>query len=73
MSSEEIDDLFSYHAPTEDQIDRIAKVREACRIAAQAINTNCPGSPDASAAIRKVGEASMTANRAIVREGWMQG
>lgn len=57
--------LFSYHPPKGDQIERYQRLREAGREFAQVILDCTPPSADQSAAIRKVREAVMTANAAI--------
>lgn len=65
MSSEELNNLFTYHSPKGDQVDRYSKIRYAARILAETIIENTPKSADQTAAIRKVREAMMTANAAI--------
>lgn len=63
-----LDNLFDYHAPTEDQLPRYQSVRAAAKAFAQVIVENTKESADQTAAIRKVSEAAMTANAAIARE-----
>lgn len=65
MTDKELDNLFSYHPPTIDQVGRYNDIREAGRLFAQVIVDSTPAGPDQSAAIRKVREAVMTANAAI--------
>jgi hypothetical protein len=61
-----IDHLFTYHPPTgEEQLQKYQNLREAGKTLAKVIWDNCPPGADASAAIRKVREAVMTANAAI--------
>jgi hypothetical protein len=64
-----LEHVFSYHAPTPDQVDAIAEIRQKAKELALAIKINAPGCADTSAAIRKVREAMMTANAAIVLGG----
>ena len=64
-----LDELFTYHAPTPGQIVSLQAIRESAKAFAAAILDNTPGGPDQSAAIRKVREATMTANAAVVLEG----
>lgn len=59
---------FQYHQPSEDQIRRIQQIRERAISLAAAIQTLAPGCPEQTLAIRKVEEASMWANKAIVLE-----
>lgn len=61
-------DTFDHHTPSADQIARILAVREACKQCAIYIYDNAPASADRTAALRKLHEAMMTANKAIVLE-----
>lgn len=65
MSKSELNNLFSYHPPKGDQVDRYGKLREAGKALAETILECTPPSADQHAAIRKVREAVMTANAAI--------
>lgn len=62
-------DAFTYHAPSPEQIEKITKVREAAIHLAETICDQVPQGADQQAAIRKVSEALMTANKGIVLEG----
>lgn len=62
-------DVVAHHAPDREQIQRITTIRSAARNFLDAIDANCPASADATAAKRKVREAIMTANAAIVLNG----
>jgi hypothetical protein len=62
-------DLFSYHAPSPDQILRMDAIRAAGERMAAEILMQCPRSADRSAAIRQVREACFTANASIALEG----
>ena len=64
-----INNIFSFHVPTEQQIEAMTNVREQARILAQYIVSNVPAGADQAAAIRKVREAVMTANAGIVLNG----
>ncbi len=59
-------ELTRYHAADTDQIEKMARVRNATAALIEAIVINCPPCADRSAAIRKVREALMTSNAAIV-------
>lgn len=61
-----IDELFTYHSPTPEQIEKLALVRNTARELADVIVMACPRSADRSAAIRKLRDAVMTANASIV-------
>jgi len=63
--ADDLNNVFSYHAPKGDQPQRYEKIREAAKIFAKVIEECCPYSADKSAAIRKIREAVMTANASI--------
>lgn len=68
MTKENIDNIFSYHAPTGDQPERYNAIREKAREMAHVIVDNTPESADQTAAIRKLRECVMTANASIALE-----
>lgn len=61
-------DPFIYHQPTEDQIQRIQRIRAACRQLHDDILTNIKVGRERSLAITKLEEVSMWANKAITFE-----
>lgn len=63
------DEIVSYHSPTPIQLQRINTIRAAARNFLDAISANCGSCADAAVAKRKVREAMMTANAAIVLDG----
>lgn len=65
MPRADIDNIFSYHPPKGDQLEKYNAIREGGKAFALVILENTPASPDQSVAIRKVREAVMTANAAI--------
>lgn len=69
MTNEQIENWFTYHAPSGDDTVAYEKLRSAGKSFAQAINELCPESADKTAAIRKAREAVMTANAAIACKG----
>lgn len=69
LSKDAIDDIFSYHAPAQDQIPKYDAIRKGARVFAQIILDNTPSSPDQTAAIRKLRESVMTANASIALDG----
>jgi hypothetical protein len=69
MTHDQIENWFTYHAPSGDDQVAYEKLRSAARSFASAINELCPESADKTAAIRKVREAAMTANASIACKG----
>lgn len=65
----EVHEAFQYHAPTDDQIKAIQYVREALGHAFDSIKAHVPSCAEQTLAIRKLEEASMWANKAIVFDG----
>lgn len=65
MKEWDIDNWFTYHSPREDQVVRYSRIREKAKELAHVINECCPESADKTAAMRKLREATMTANAAI--------
>lgn len=69
ITRENLDDIFSYHAPKAGQPERYIAVRSAAADFARAIIDNCPDCADRAAAVRQVRQAVMTANASIALEG----
>ena len=69
MTNEQLENWFTYHAPTSDDMVAYGKLRNAAKSFATAINELCPESADKTAAIRKAREALMTANASIACKG----
>lgn len=63
----DLDNMFQYHPPTPEKVERYNRLRVAARVFAQAIVDECPECSDQTAAVRKVSEAVMTANAGIAR------
>lgn len=68
LDANQIEDLFTYHPPTPDQIPRYTKIRDAAKAFAHVLLECAPDSADRMAAIRKLRECVMTANAAIALE-----
>lgn len=64
----DLDHLFSYHAPTPEQIPLYEALRAKGGEFARLIGALCPPGPDRSHAIRQVRDAVMWANAAIACE-----
>jgi hypothetical protein len=69
VTEDNLEEVFTYHTPTDDQVRRFAEVREAGIAFARAILRNVPDCADRSVAIRDVRSARMNANAAIALEG----
>lgn len=67
--SEQIEEMFTYHAPNEEQRKRYEVLRAAAKDFARTLISCTPGSADQTAAIRLLRECVMTANAAIALEG----
>jgi hypothetical protein len=68
ISGNQLDNWFTYHSPTPEQLPKYLAIREAGKKFAETIVANAPDSADTTAAVRKVREAVMTANQAIACE-----
>jgi hypothetical protein len=64
----DLENIFTYHAPKGDQLQRYQRIREEALQFAHTIVDLTPESADQTAAIRKLSECVMTANAAIARE-----
>lgn len=60
-----LEELFTYHAPSEEQKIAYAEIRSHALKLARVIDGCCPAGPDRTAAIRLLREAVMTANASI--------
>lgn len=69
ITRENIDNWFTYHAPSPDDTVAYEKLRSSAREMAKAIIELTPPSADQSAAIRLLRESVMTANAAIACKG----
>lgn len=69
MAKVDLDHVFSYHAPKGDQPARYEAIRAAARLFAGVVEEFTPEGADQTAAIRKIREATMTANAAIALDG----
>ena len=60
-----IDNIFTYHAPTDEQREWYHAIRAKAKELAFVILTNTPSCADQTAAMRKLRECVMTANASI--------
>lgn len=58
---------FTYHAPTEAQVNRYGSIRAEANSLALHLNQQCPPSRELSLAMTKLEEAVFWANAAIAR------
>jgi len=66
---QKIENWFTYHSPTPDQLPCYTAIREAAKQFALVLVANTPESADQTVAIRKVREAVMIANASIACSG----
>lgn len=69
ITQADLDNWFTYHAPTGDQPERYVKVRNAAKAFAEVVVANTQPSADQTVAVRKIREAVMVANQSIACEG----
>lgn len=65
----DLDHIFRHHTPTAEQLPKYQELRDAARVFAETILRLTPPGADQTAAIRKVREATFTANSAIALGG----
>jgi hypothetical protein len=65
----DINNIFTYHSPTPDQLPKYEAIRAKAKELGQVIVDNTPAGADQTAAIRLLREAVMTANAAIALDG----
>lgn len=66
---EDLDEVFTYDAPTPEQQKCYVEIRQAAKLFARTILENTPQCADQTAAIREVRNAVMTANAAVALKG----
>lgn len=69
ITQEQIDNWFTYHSPSPEQLPKYLAIRDAGKAFAEVIVENTPDSADCTYAVRKIREAVMTANQAIACGG----
>jgi hypothetical protein len=68
LTQDELDDMFTYHAPHGDQIPRYAAINDAAKAFAQVVLASTKPCADQTHAIRVIRDARMWANAAIALE-----
>ena len=66
-TQEELNNIFTYHSPKNDQPERYQKIRAKAKEFAQLIDSLCPDSREKSVAFTQLETASFWANAAIAR------
>jgi hypothetical protein len=69
VTVENLENIFSYHAPKADQPLKYVALRLSARSFAQTILDHVPDCQDREDAIRKIREAVMIANAAVALDG----
>jgi hypothetical protein len=69
VNATNVESVFTYHAPSSDDLVAYEKLRSEARSFAKAILELTPVCADQQAAVRLVREAVMTANAAIALKG----
>jgi hypothetical protein len=65
----DINNIFTYHAPSAEQLPKYEAIRAKAKEMGQCIVDNTPNCADQTAAVRLLREAVMTANAAIALDG----
>ena len=65
MTDEQIDNIFTYHAPFGNQAERYQDLRNEAKLVAKLIQRACPESREKSLAITSLQQAIMWANASI--------
>lgn len=65
MTSEQIENIFTYHRPLNGQPERYEQIRVDAKVLAYTIQKCCPESREKSLAITNIQQAVMWANAAI--------
>ena len=68
-SDDDLENWFTYHSPTKDDVEAYLRIRSSALACARVIQAECPAGPDKTVAIRKIREAVMTANASIACAG----
>jgi hypothetical protein len=69
VTKQNVDDVFTYHAPDLEQQAALTHVRQSAKELAKTMLDHVPACADQQAALRLLREAVMTANAAIALKG----
>ena len=64
-----LENWFTYHSPTPEQLPKYLAIREAGKVFAEVVVANTPQSADQTATVRKIREAVMSENQSIACGG----
>lgn len=64
-----VEEVFSYHAPTAPQIDAMNAVRESAKQLAIVILNSCPQNAERTRALNDLSDLTMKVNKAIILDG----
>lgn len=65
MGATDLDNIFTYHAPKEGQLERYVELRELAKAFAKGVQRLTPPSREQSVALTNIQQAVMWANAAI--------
>lgn len=65
MTKDQIDNIFTYHAPFGTQQERYVRIREKAKELAYLINEDCPESREKSLALTNLQQSVQMANASI--------
>jgi hypothetical protein len=65
MNQQQLDNIFTYHAPQGTQLERYSAIREIAKSAATTINLMCPESREKALALTNLQQTVMWANASI--------
>ena len=65
----DLENIFTYHAPNDEQKAAYQELRSAALTFAEVMKENCPPCADRTAALRLLRECVMTANASIALDG----
>lgn len=71
MPNFDLEHIFKYHAPTEEQVKKYTALRHAAHLFAKEVDDLVPDGPDKSAAIRKLREVVITALHQSMKKVWL--
>ena len=69
MDRSQIEDAFTYHAPSKEQVDDMLEIREKAKELAYLLINKCPPCADRSSVLRRLRNVVMEANASIILNG----
>jgi len=65
MTEDQIENIFTYHSPNSEQVERYTKIRNEAKSLALTLHAYCPESREKSLALTSLQQVVMWANAAI--------